>query len=150
MKTKSAALPTSIRPQFSPRMRAVLPVAKQNTCSAGMPARLESIAIMRRMPRGWAPEPAGPSVPRITRCGHLSCTASCAAAMATFSLPLCTISMARAERSHSSHTCAIGSAVCPPLMWPMMSASASSTTSLSIRPEPGMEGPPVWMVLRIP
>ena len=35
-------------------------------------------------------------------------------------------------------------------MWPMMSVSASSTTSLSIRPEPGIDGPPVWMVLWMP
>ena len=72
------------------------------------------------------------------------------AAIATRSLPLCTISMARLQRSHSSHTCASGSAVWPPLMWPMMSASASSTTSLSISPEPGIDGPPVWMVLWMP
>src|SRR5256885_5224483 len=43
-----------------------------------------------------------------------------------------------------------GSAVWPPLMWPTTSVSASSTTSLSIRPEPGIEGPPVWMVLWMP
>jgi len=35
-------------------------------------------------------------------------------------------------------------------MWPITSASASSTTSLSIRPDPGIEGPPVWIVLWIP
>ncbi len=35
-------------------------------------------------------------------------------------------------------------------MWPMTSVSASSTTSLSIRPEPGIDGPPVWMVLWMP
>ena len=79
-------------------MRAVLPVAKQNTSSAGMLARLDSSAIRRRMPSGCTPEPAGPSVPRITRCGHLSCSAACAAAIATRSLPLCTISIARATR----------------------------------------------------
>ena len=38
----------------------------------------------------------------------------------------------------------------PPLIWPMTSASASSTTSLSIRPEPGIDGPPVWIVLWMP
>src|ERR1700733_5307006 len=43
-----------------------------------------------------------------------------------------------------------GSAVWPPLIWPITSVSASSTTSLSIRPEPGIEGPPVWMVLWMP
>ena len=43
-----------------------------------------------------------------------------------------------------------GSAVCPPLMWPTTSVSASSTTSLSMRPEPGIDGPPVWMVLWMP
>ena len=105
---------------------------------------------MRRMPSGWTPDPAGPSVPRMTRCGHFSCSAIFAAAMATRSLPLCTISIARPERSHSSQTWASGSEVWPPLMWPMTSASASSTTSLSIRPEPGMEGPPVWIVLWMP
>ena len=47
MNTKSAARPTSIRPQFRPRMRAVLPVAKQNTSSGGMLPRLDSSAIMR-------------------------------------------------------------------------------------------------------
>ena len=35
-------------------------------------------------------------------------------------------------------------------MWPITSASASSTTSASIRPEPGIEGPPVWIVLWMP
>ena len=35
MNTKSAARPTSIRPQSSARMRAVLPVAKQNAISGG-------------------------------------------------------------------------------------------------------------------
>src|SRR6202035_5055080 len=35
-------------------------------------------------------------------------------------------------------------------MWPITSVSASSTTSLSIRPEPGIEGPPVWIVLWMP
>ena len=39
-----------------------------------------------------------------------------------------------------------GSAVWPPLTWPTTSVSASSTTSAPIRPEPGIEGPPVWMV----
>ena len=131
-------------------MRAVLPVAKQNTSSAGMFAMDDSIATMRRMPSGCTPEPAGPSVPNITRCGHFSSSAALAAAIATFSLPLCTISMARELFSHSSHTCASGSEVWPPLMWPMMSASASSTTSLSIRPEPGIDGPPVWIVLWMP
>ena len=43
-----------------------------------------------------------------------------------------------------------GSAVWPPLIWPITSVSASSTTSLSIRPEPGIDGPPVWMVLWMP
>src|SRR6266481_6156463 len=43
-----------------------------------------------------------------------------------------------------------GRAVWPPLMWPITSVSASSTTSLSIRPEPGIDGPPVWMVLWMP
>jgi hypothetical protein len=43
-----------------------------------------------------------------------------------------------------------GSAVWPPLMWPTTSVSASSTTSLSMRPEPGIDGPPVWMVLWMP
>ena len=46
--------------------------------------------------------------------------------------------------------CASGRAVWPPLICPMTSASASSTASLSIRPEPGIEGPPVWMVLWMP
>ena len=31
-------------------------------------------------------------------------------------------------------------------MWPMMSGPVSSTTSASISPEPGIEGPPVWIV----
>ncbi|MCC2666002.1 MAG: hypothetical protein K0S35_3924 [Geminicoccaceae bacterium] len=35
-------------------------------------------------------------------------------------------------------------------MWPITSASASSTTSASISPEPGIEGPPVWIVLWMP
>jgi hypothetical protein len=35
-------------------------------------------------------------------------------------------------------------------MWPTTSVSASSTTSLSINPEPGIEGPPVWIVLWMP
>ena len=39
-----------------------------------------------------------------------------------------------------------GSAVWPPLTWPTTSVSASSTTSAPMRPEPGIEGPPVWMV----
>ena len=43
-----------------------------------------------------------------------------------------------------------GQAVWPPLIWPMMSASASSTVSLSIMLLPGIEGPPVWMVLWMP
>ena len=131
-------------------MRAVLPVAKQNTSSAGMSAKLDSSAIMRSMPSGCTPEPAGPSVPRMTRCGHFSSMAARAAWMAIFSLPLCTSSIARDDFSHSSHTCFQGSEVWPPLMWPITSASASSTTSLSIRPEPGMDGPPVWMVLWMP
>ena len=116
IKTKSAARPGSIRPQFKSRMRAVLPVAKQNTNSGGMLPRLESRAIMRKIPRGCTPEPAGPSVPRITRCGHFSCMAACAAAMAIFSLPLCTISMPREDFSHSSQTWASDSDVWPPLM----------------------------------
>ena len=40
--TKSAARPGSINPQSSLRSRAVLPVAKQNTCSGARPPRLES------------------------------------------------------------------------------------------------------------
>ncbi len=46
--------------------------------------------------------------------------------------------------------CSSGSAVWPPLMWPITSVSASSTTSASMRPEPGIEGPPVWIVLWMP
>ena len=132
MKTKSAARPTSTRPQLRLRRRAVLPVAKQNTTSAGMSAIDEISDTMRRMPSGCTPEPAGPSVPRITRCGHLSSMAARAAPMATRSLPLCTISIPRVLCSHRSHTCLSGSEVWPPLMWPMMSASASSTVSLSM------------------
>src|SRR3979490_1173470 len=43
-----------------------------------------------------------------------------------------------------------GRAVWPPLIWPTTSVSASSTTSLSIRPEPGIDGPPVWIGLWVP
>ena len=88
MNTKSAARPTSTSPQSSLRILAVFPVAKQNTSSAGMPATLDRSAIMRRMPSGCTPEPAGPSVPRITRCGQRSSIAAFAAAIATRSLPL--------------------------------------------------------------
>ena len=52
MKTKSAARPTSIKPQLSLRIFAVLPVAKQNTSSGAMLPRLESSAISRSMPKG--------------------------------------------------------------------------------------------------
>jgi len=58
------------------------------------------------------------------------------------SLPLCTISMPRLQLSHRQVIWLSGRAVWPPLMWPMVSASASSTTSLSMRPDPGMDGPP--------
>ena len=40
-------------------MRAVLPVAKQNAFSAGTSPSAESSEIMRRMPSGCTPEPAG-------------------------------------------------------------------------------------------
>ena len=123
-------------------MRAVLPVAKQNTSSAGMLARLDSSAIIRRMPSGCTPEPAGPSVPRITRCGHLSSQRRLRRRDRDASRCRCARSRSRAHCVRTARTRALpGSAVWPPLMWPMMSASASSTTSLSIRPEPGMRGP---------
>jgi hypothetical protein len=67
MNTKSAARPTSMMPQSSLRMRAVLPVARQIACSAGRSPSDDSIDTMRAMPRGCTPEPAGASVPRITR-----------------------------------------------------------------------------------
>src|ERR1700722_12409888 len=67
MMTKSAARPTSIRPQSSARMRAVLPVAKQRAISAGTSPSDDNSEIMRRMPSGCTPEPAGESVPRMTR-----------------------------------------------------------------------------------
>src|ERR1700679_3530893 len=35
-------------------------------------------------------------------------------------------------------------------MWPITSVSASSTMSLSMSPEPGIDGPPVWIVLLMP
>ena len=93
--------------------------------------------------------PASPSPVSRGRAG--SARAPCAARRAR--PPRC-----RCGRSRSSARTArrargsgrAGSAVWPPLMWPMTSASASSTTSLSIRPEPGIEGPPVWMVLWMP
>ena len=66
------------------------------------------------------------------------------------SLPLCTISSARGLFSHSVQTALYESEVWPPLTWPITSASASSTTCSSISPEPGIEGPPVWIVLCIP
>jgi ApbE superfamily uncharacterized protein (UPF0280 family) len=47
IKTKSASRPTSISPQLSLRIFAVLPVAKQNTNSAGILASDDSIATMR-------------------------------------------------------------------------------------------------------
>src|SRR5699024_11426095 len=46
------------------RIRAVLPVAKQNAISAGTSPSEDSSDTMRRMPSGCTPEPAGASVPR--------------------------------------------------------------------------------------
>ena len=61
-------------PQSSARMRAVLPVAKQKAISAGTSPSEDSSDTMRRMPSGCTPEPAGASVPRMTRCeiAHLA------------------------------------------------------------------------------
>ena len=125
-------------------------IAKQNTCSAGRSPKLDSMAITRRMPSGCTPDPAGESVPRMTRSSWPSCLAIFTACNPAISFPLCTTSMARPHCSHRHSICFSGSAVWPPLMWPITSASASSTTSLSIRLEPGTEGPPVWMVLWMP
>ena len=42
-------------------------VAKQIAVSAGTSPNDDSMEIMRRMPSGWTPDPAGASVPRMTR-----------------------------------------------------------------------------------
>ena len=48
-------------------IKAVLPVARQNAISAGSSPSDDSIDTMRKMPSGCTPEPAGASVPRMTR-----------------------------------------------------------------------------------
>ena len=48
-------------------MRAVLPVAKQKAISAGTSPSEDSMETIRTMPSGCTPDPAGASVPRITR-----------------------------------------------------------------------------------
>ena len=99
MSTKSAARPTSISPQSSSRMRAVLPVAKQNAISAGTSPSDDSIEIIRTMPSGCTPEPAGASVPRITRSSWPRSLAVRRVSSAARSLPLCTSSSPRWQLS---------------------------------------------------
>src|ERR1700730_5258186 len=67
MMTKSAERPISMRPQSSARMRAVLPVARQNAISAGNSPSDDSNDTIRRIPSGCTPESAGASVPNMTR-----------------------------------------------------------------------------------
>src|SRR6516162_3417148 len=116
MMTKSAARPISTRPQSSCRIRAVLPVAKQNAISAGSSPSEDSIETMRRMPSGCTPEPAGASVPRMTRCRSPISRAVRSVNSAERSLPLCTSSSPRLQPSQMQRIWSSGSAVWPPLM----------------------------------
>ena len=150
MNTKSAGLPFSISPASSLRTRAVLPVAMQNTVSGATPPKLARNAMVRRMPSGCTPEPAGASVPMMTSCVRFNSIAVFSAVMAAFSLPLCTISMAPLACSQSWQMWPVASAVWPPLMWLTTSGLASSTTSWLMRLEPGIDGPPVWMMVCSP
>src|SRR3979409_580984 len=62
-----APLPSRVRPQSRAGLRALLPVAKQNAISAGISPSDDSSDTIRKMPSGCTPDPAGESVPRMTR-----------------------------------------------------------------------------------
>ena len=99
----------------------------------------DSMEIIRRMPSGCTPEPAGRvgaeddalrarrsslRGPQRQQCRRAHCRC------ARFPAPR--------RSSRRVHTiCASGRAVWPPLTWPMMSVSASSTTSLSMQARAG-------------
>ena len=140
MKAKSAARPTSISPQSSERIRAVLPVPKQKAISAGTSPSDDSMEIMRRMPSGCTPEPGRPvgaeddalQLPHLARRAHRVERGALVAVVDD-------LEPAPAALADAADL-AVRQAVWPPLTWPTTSVSASSTTAASIRPGAGDRG----------
>ena len=100
--TKVAGRPGATSPPSSLRIFAVFPVAKQKATSAGISPNAANIEIIRKIPRGCTPDPAGESVPRITRSSCFNSFAVRSVSNEALSFPLCTISSARVDFSQSS------------------------------------------------
>ena len=99
---------TRNRPRGRPRSgrnraRAVARYCRSQSRTPFRPAprrATDSSAIIRKIPSGCTPEPAGASVPRITRSSCLSSLAVRSVNSAARSLPLCTSSRPRLHCSH--------------------------------------------------
>src|SRR2546425_615679 len=116
--TMSAGSPGARTPPGRPKRRAVLPVARQTSCSIGSSGRrwLSSWSV-RRIAPGTTPVPPGRSLPTVTRCSSPRSSTRRSKRRASDMLPMNAISSV-AGVSVTSHSIAgHGAGVGPPLTW---------------------------------
>ena len=147
-KRKLASRPGAISPQIqAAHLRRVSCRHANRNFPPGISLSDDNIEIIRRIPRGCTPDPAENPSPGITRCICFNSFAVLSASNATRSFPLCWNNLQRpaaSDRLAQQFDRPEGhEAVARHSRARLRPASVSSTISLSIKLDPGIDGPPV-------